>query len=197
MTQIGLVIPAKAEILDEVLTDDKYVAVQVTWQVYQQIIAAFDEPVARDGKRQLFSLLKGIRSAPAGRAGRVGDTGADVVAQSLTDPGLLRLRGDQRSGRGDQRQAGAPTGYRVGVQEQGALHLAVVDSLSWVALCNRCTLKAEGLVNSGTRRKLPNWRIHCFLTGRTSAPTGATTRRGSAWSSRCQPELTRWRQCAV
>ena len=67
MTRIRLVTPAKAEKLDEVLTDDKHVAVQVTWQVYQQIIAAFDEPVARDGKRRLFKVLKRIRSGlPAG-----------------------------------------------------------------------------------------------------------------------------------
>jgi transposase len=67
MTRIRLVTPARAEKLDEMLTDDRHVAVQVTWEVYQQIIAAFDEPVARDGKRRLFTLLKRIKSGlPAG-----------------------------------------------------------------------------------------------------------------------------------
>jgi transposase len=36
--------------------------VKVTWAFYQEIIAAYDEPVARDGKNRMFKLIKRIRS---------------------------------------------------------------------------------------------------------------------------------------
>ena len=62
LTRRSLVTPKRAERLDEVLTADEHVAVAVTWDFYQEIIAAYDEPVARDGKKRMFKLIKRIRA---------------------------------------------------------------------------------------------------------------------------------------
>jgi transposase len=62
LTRRSLVTPKRAERLDEVLTAQEYVAVQVTWDFYQEIIVAYNEPVARDGKKRMFKLIKRIRA---------------------------------------------------------------------------------------------------------------------------------------
>ena len=62
LTRRSLVTPARAERLDEVLTAEEHVAVQLTWDFYQEIIAAYDEPVAGDAKLRMFKLIKRIRS---------------------------------------------------------------------------------------------------------------------------------------
>jgi transposase len=62
LTRRSLVTPKRAERLDEVLTAQEHVAVQVTWDFYQEIIAAYNEPVARDGKLRMFKLIKRIRA---------------------------------------------------------------------------------------------------------------------------------------
>lgn len=62
LTRRSLVTPKRAERLDEVLTADEHVAMTVTWDFYQEIIAAYDEPVAGDGKKRMFTLIKRIRA---------------------------------------------------------------------------------------------------------------------------------------
>lgn len=54
----SLVTPKRADRLDEVLTADEHVAVQVTWDCYQELIAAYQDPDRRAGKLRLFKLAK-------------------------------------------------------------------------------------------------------------------------------------------
>ena len=65
LTRRSLVTPKRAERLDEVLTAQEHVAVQGRWDFYQEIIAAYNEPVARDAKLRMFKLIKRIRAGVA------------------------------------------------------------------------------------------------------------------------------------
>ncbi len=65
LTRRSLVTPKRTERLDEVLTAQEHVAVQVTWDFYQEIIAAYNESVARDAKLRMFKLIKRIRAGVA------------------------------------------------------------------------------------------------------------------------------------
>ncbi|WP_145940855.1 ISL3 family transposase [Corynebacterium glyciniphilum] len=69
LTRRSLVTPTRAERLDGVLTAEEHVAVQVTWDFYQEVIAAYDEQRPRDGEKRLFKLIKRIKSGvPKGLA---------------------------------------------------------------------------------------------------------------------------------
>lgn len=57
LTRRSLGTPKRAERLGEVLTADEHVTVAVTWDFYQEIIAAYDEPVAPDGRTWKVKLL--------------------------------------------------------------------------------------------------------------------------------------------
>lgn len=61
LTRRSLVTPKRAERLDEVLTADEHVAVQLTWDCYQELIAAYQDPDRRAGKLRLFKLAKQLR----------------------------------------------------------------------------------------------------------------------------------------
>jgi transposase len=62
LTRRSLVTPTRAERLDEVLTAEQHVAVQVTWNFYQEIIASYAEQRPRDGKKRMYKLIKRIKS---------------------------------------------------------------------------------------------------------------------------------------
>jgi hypothetical protein len=53
---------ARAERVSEVLTVDEHVVVAVTWNRYQEIIAAHNEPVAWEAKLWMFKLIKRTRA---------------------------------------------------------------------------------------------------------------------------------------
>lgn len=61
LTRRSLVTPERAERLDAVLTADEHLAVQVTWDCYQELIAAYQDPDPRAGKVRLFKLAKRLR----------------------------------------------------------------------------------------------------------------------------------------
>ncbi len=61
LTRISFVTPKRAERLDEVLTADGHAAVQVTWKVYQDLIAAYQDEDRRAGKLRLYKLAKRLR----------------------------------------------------------------------------------------------------------------------------------------
>jgi transposase len=60
LTRISLVTPKRGERLDEVLTADEHVAVQVTWRYYQEMIAAYGEDQPREGKKRMFKVMKAL-----------------------------------------------------------------------------------------------------------------------------------------
>lgn len=52
--------PKRAERVDEVLTADEHIAVQLTWHCYQELITAYRDQARRAGKLRLFKLAKQI-----------------------------------------------------------------------------------------------------------------------------------------
>lgn len=58
LTRRSLVTPKRVERLDDVLTVAEHVAVQVTWSFDQEVIAAYDEPLARGGNKRLYKRIR-------------------------------------------------------------------------------------------------------------------------------------------
>lgn len=85
------------------------------------------------------TLSKGL---PAGLE-RLAQLGRTLWRRRDDHPGVLRHRSVERPGGGDQREAGASAWYRVGVPEQGPLHLAVTESLWWASICDQRTVNRE------------------------------------------------------
>ena len=79
LTRRSLVTPSRAERLDEILTAGEHVAGAVTWDFYQEIIAAYDEPVAGGQVADVQADQEDPSRGTQGVDG-VGATGADLVA---------------------------------------------------------------------------------------------------------------------
>ncbi|MGP5039748.1 ISL3 family transposase, partial [Corynebacterium variabile] len=60
LTRKTLVTPKNAVKLDDVLTNDAHLPVQVTWHFYQEIIAAYQQDRPRDGKLRMFKVIKAL-----------------------------------------------------------------------------------------------------------------------------------------
>jgi transposase len=67
-------IPARAGRLSGVLTADEHVPKAVTWDHHQEIIATYDESVAREAELWMFKLIKRTRAG---------------VSKGLTEPATL------------------------------------------------------------------------------------------------------------
>ncbi len=52
--------PANAVKLDETLTSEAHLPVQVTWHFYQEIIAAYQQDRRRDGKLRMFKVIRAL-----------------------------------------------------------------------------------------------------------------------------------------
>lgn len=52
----------KAVLFTSLTSHDEHVAVEITHQVYLQIIAAYEHPKRREGKKQMFKLIKRIQN---------------------------------------------------------------------------------------------------------------------------------------
>ena len=60
LTRKSLVTPANAVKLDDVLTAEAHLPVQVTWYFYQEILAAYQADRPRDGKLRMFKVIKAL-----------------------------------------------------------------------------------------------------------------------------------------
>ena len=60
LTRKSLVTLANAVKLDDVLTSQAHLAVQVTWHFYQEILAAYQADRPRDGKLRMFKVIKAL-----------------------------------------------------------------------------------------------------------------------------------------
>jgi transposase len=66
-TRLALLTTRQRTRLEAVFAHDAHLPVEVTWQVYQQIIAAYADPDPRDGRARLTKLIDTLRSGlPAG-----------------------------------------------------------------------------------------------------------------------------------
>lgn len=52
----------KARLFESLTSHDDHVAVEITHQVYQQLIAAYEHPQRREGKKLMYKILRRIRS---------------------------------------------------------------------------------------------------------------------------------------
>ena len=60
LTRKSLVTPTNAAKLDEVLTSEAHLPVQMTWHFYQEILAAYRADRPRDGKLRMFKVIKAL-----------------------------------------------------------------------------------------------------------------------------------------
>uniref|UniRef100_UPI0025914523 transposase n=1 Tax=uncultured Corynebacterium sp. TaxID=159447 RepID=UPI0025914523 len=60
LTRKSLVTPTNAAKLDEVLTSEAHLPVQMTWHFYQEILAAYQADRPRDGKLRMFKVIKAL-----------------------------------------------------------------------------------------------------------------------------------------
>lgn len=144
LTRMGLLTDKQKAKLDAVFADERHTAVDVTHWVYQDIIAAYEHPDRRVGKRWMYKVMCRIRKGHPGRGPGARPAGPDNVETPGRDPRVLRYRRIQWSGRGDQRTARAPARHRTGFQESQPLHLAVTDPLRTAAGQDQRTLNPEG-----------------------------------------------------
>ena len=68
LTRVELLTPNQAKRLDRLwATDERHVALEVTWRVYQDLIAAYNQPTRQQGKTMMNKVLHTLRSrVPAG-----------------------------------------------------------------------------------------------------------------------------------
>jgi transposase len=60
LTRRSLVTPKNAAKLDDVLTSEAHLPVQLTWHFYQEILAAYQADRPRDGKLRMFKVIKAL-----------------------------------------------------------------------------------------------------------------------------------------
>ena len=86
----------KARLWKALTANDADAAVEVTYSVYQRLIAAYGDSSKREGKLAMFKLLKAIKGGVPKGVARTGSARPLAVAAPRGDPGLLRHRGVQR-----------------------------------------------------------------------------------------------------
>lgn len=120
-TGIGLLTERQNTHLDALFATDDHAEVEITWSVYQNIIAAYRNPDRTAGRTALSRLIDAIKTGVP-KAGGTGPAGADPPQAPLRHPGVLRPSGHlERSNGSDQRPSRAPPRHRARVPEPGQL----------------------------------------------------------------------------
>ena len=107
-TGAGLLTDKQHDRLDALFAFDEHAEVEVTWWIYQRMIAAYREPDRAKG-RELMVKHRVDQPRRPSRPERARHAGSDVEEARGRRAGLLRqTRHQQRPDRGDQRQARTP-----------------------------------------------------------------------------------------
>jgi transposase len=143
LTRKSLVTPKNAVKLDDVLTNDAHLPVQVTWHFYQEIIAAYQQDRPRDGKLRMFKVIKALHVKIPNDLRELRVLGqtlwrrrADILA--YFDTGASNGPVENFNGKLEHLR-----GIALGFFEQGQLHLAVTDLLG----------RLRGAINALRNRK--------------------------------------------
>ena len=134
----------KVRLFKAFTANDAHAAVEVTYGVYQRLIAAYEASGKREGKIAMYKLLKSIRAGVPKELPELAQLGRSQWKRRREILAYFDVGACRRPRRGHQRQARTPPRNRPGLPEPQALHLAVTDSLRTAAGSDQCTLNPEG-----------------------------------------------------
>ena len=134
----------KVRLFKAFTANDAHAAVEVTYGVYQRLIAAYEASGKREGKIAMYKLLKSIRAGVPKELPELAQLGRSLWKRRREILAYFDVGACRRPRRGHQRQARTPPRNRPGLPEPQALHLAVTDSLRTAAGSDQCTLNPEG-----------------------------------------------------
>jgi len=102
---------------------DEHVEVEVTWRIYQRMIAAYREPDREKGRDLMSKLIDSVSHGVLAALSEVTTLGRTLRKARCRRARLLRpARHIQRPHRGDQRQARTPAGLRPRIPQPHQLH---------------------------------------------------------------------------
>ncbi len=122
-TGADLLTDKQAQRLRDLFAADEHVAVEATWGIYQRMIAAYRHPDRKTGRELMVKLIDVGQPWRPGRARGARHPGPDAEEARRRRAGLLRpTRHQQRTDRGDQRQARTPPRLSPRVPQPHQLH---------------------------------------------------------------------------
>ena len=133
----------KARLFKALTAHDAHAAVEVTYGVYQRLIAAYEASGKREGKIVMYKLLRSIRAGVPKELPELAQPVRSLWKRHREILAYFDVGASNWPVEAIQRQARTPPRNRPGLPEPQALHLAVTDSLRTAAGSDQCTLNPD------------------------------------------------------